>query len=480
MESSSDHGITADMNERLLAVSQAIAGAPDEKTIASALLGVMASSSVDSCHVWRFRGGAPEPFLEVVVAWDRSGEPSPGVGHQAPRSSFPSLDAITPERPLIEPGGKGAGDPRAFFPMVERGQVFGVLEVKSRPEKGLEPSEVGFFRSLAQVAAMALLHADSKAKLRRKLKQLKGLYEIAEILSEITDPKAIIKTTANLLVAKIGYLNAYVMTVDEPSNRLREAAMAGLGDYEGRSPSEYPLDAPDATMVNAFRAARPLAVDDIQRRADAEGWGELARLAGMRSAGYVPLRAGSKIIGVLGVGSTDARISDDELSLLGAFGNQIASTIARVEMNLERDKQLTELERANANLARLLETVRDLSTPVIPVHDGVLVLPIVGTIDTSRSAQIMESLLNAIQKERASIVIIDITGVPTVDTGVADHLLRSTRAASLLGARCVLVGVAPAVAQTLALLHIDFGDLVTLSNLQAGIAYALAHLSRRA
>jgi rsbT co-antagonist protein RsbR len=140
---------------------------------------------------------------------------------------------------------------------------------------------------------------------------------------------------------------------------------------------------------------------------------------------------------------------------------------------MSRLRQVAALEEAYASQARLLETVRELSTPVIPVHDGVLVLPLVGTIDSVRSAQVMESLLNAIQKDRASFVIIDITGVPTVDTGVANHLLRSTRAAALLGARCVLVGVSPAVAQTLVQLGVDFGDLVTRSDLQAGIAYAL-------
>jgi rsbT co-antagonist protein RsbR len=155
-----------------------------------------------------------------------------------------------------------------------------------------------------------------------------------------------------------------------------------------------------------------------------------------------------------------------------------AMALLQADSQAERGKQIAALEQANTNQARLLETVRELSTPVIPVHDGILVLPIVGMIDTSRSAQIMESLLNAIQKERALAVIIDITGVPTVDTSVANHLLRSTRAASLLGAMCVLVGVAPAVAQTLAQIGVDFGDLVTRADLQAGIAYALRRLER--
>jgi rsbT co-antagonist protein RsbR len=118
----------------------------------------------------------------------------------------------------------------------------------------------------------------------------------------------------------------------------------------------------------------------------------------------------------------------------------------------------------------------ELSTPVIPVHAGVLVLPLVGTLDSARASQIMDSLLGTIQKNGASVVIIDSTGVPTVDTGVIEHLLRTVHAVKLLGARAVLVGISPAIAQTMVQLGVDFGGLTTLGNLQAGVAYALRHI----
>jgi anti-anti-sigma regulatory factor len=481
--------IPARLSAHLISVSHAIAGVQDEQGLADALSSVMVSCNIDAYHLWRGRE-APEPFMEAVVAWDRSGEPNPPAGTRVPRAGFRVLGEITPERPLI--AADAAADPRldeavrraavelgvrsiGLYPLVERAEVFGILDIKYRTERHLEPGEVQFFRSLAGIAAMALLHVDSQAALQRKIRQLKGLYDVAESISTIPSSKAIIEKTANLLF-EVGYVNCFIAIADESANLLREEALVGAGDFPGRPHYEFPLDALDITPVSAFHAGRPMVFADMQRRADAEGWGDVARKAGMRSAAYVPLRAGGKVMGVLSFGSSDAHISSDELSLLGAFGNQLASTISRVEMNIERDKQLAALEQANANQARLLETVRELSTPVIPVHDGVLVLPLVGMIDTTRSAQVMEALLNAIQKERAQVVIIDITGVPTVDTGVANHLMRSTRAASLLGAMCVLVGVAPAVAQTLVQLGIDFGELVTRSDLQAGIAYALDRL----
>jgi rsbT co-antagonist protein RsbR len=135
-------------------------------------------------------------------------------------------------------------------------------------------------------------------------------------------------------------------------------------------------------------------------------------------------------------------------------------------------------EHIRTEQQQLLDVIREISSPVIPVHDEVLVLPLVGTIDSARSARIMETLLTGVQEHAAEVVIIDITGVPIVDTAVANHLIQATRAATLLGAHCVLVGVSAEVAQTLVQLGVNLSTLVTLSNLQAGITYALARQGR--
>jgi rsbT co-antagonist protein RsbR len=118
-------------------------------------------------------------------------------------------------------------------------------------------------------------------------------------------------------------------------------------------------------------------------------------------------------------------------------------------------------------------TLRELSTPLIPLADGVVALPLVGAIDPMRAQQIMETLLEGISEQQAETAIIDITGVKVVDTQVADALLRAARAAQLLGARVVLTGISAEVAQSLVGLGADLGTVVTRSNLQSGIAYAL-------
>ncbi|WP_437641617.1 PAS domain-containing protein [Sorangium sp. So ce854] len=127
-----------------------------------------------------------------------------------------------------------------------------------------------------------------------------------------------------------------------------------------------------------------------------------------------------------------------------------------------------------ATQRQLLEVIQELSTPVIPVHDGILVVPLVGTIDSARGAQLLEALLQGIQRHQAETVIVDITGVPVLDADVAARLLQATRAAALLGATCVLVGASPDVARTLVAQGIDMGNLLTHRDLQAGIRYALA------
>lgn len=131
-------------------------------------------------------------------------------------------------------------------------------------------------------------------------------------------------------------------------------------------------------------------------------------------------------------------------------------------------------EDARAREEELRGVIEEMSTPVLPVHEGILVVPLVGRLDAARGAQLMEVLLRGVQQHRAIAALIDITGVAVLDAEVAGHLVQATRAAALLGTSCVLVGASPAVARTLVELGIDFGDLPTERDLAAGITYALA------
>ncbi len=124
-------------------------------------------------------------------------------------------------------------------------------------------------------------------------------------------------------------------------------------------------------------------------------------------------------------------------------------------------------------ISRQQEEMLELSTPVVKLWDGVLALPMIGTLDSARTQIVMESLLQRIVETGAEVAIIDITGVPTVDTLVAQHLIKTVTAARLMGAECIISGIRPQIAQTIVHLGVDLGDVLTKATLADAFAVAL-------
>jgi rsbT co-antagonist protein RsbR len=124
-------------------------------------------------------------------------------------------------------------------------------------------------------------------------------------------------------------------------------------------------------------------------------------------------------------------------------------------------------------IRRQQEEMLELSTPVVKLWDGILALPIIGTLDSARTQVVMETLLENIVKTNSRVAIIDITGVPTVDTVVAQHLLKTVTAARLMGADCIISGVRPQIAQTIVHLGINLLDVTTKATLADAFAVAL-------
>jgi rsbT co-antagonist protein RsbR len=124
-------------------------------------------------------------------------------------------------------------------------------------------------------------------------------------------------------------------------------------------------------------------------------------------------------------------------------------------------------------IARQQEELIELSTPVVQLWDGVLALPLIGTLDSERTQVVMESLLERLVATGSSIAVIDITGVPTVDTLVAQHLLKTVAAAQLMGADCIISGIRPQIAQTIVHLGIDLSSVATKASLADAFALAL-------
>lgn len=130
-------------------------------------------------------------------------------------------------------------------------------------------------------------------------------------------------------------------------------------------------------------------------------------------------------------------------------------------------------------IQRQQEEMLELSTPVVKLWEGILALPMIGTLDSNRTQIVMEALLQKIVETGSQVAIIDITGVPTVDTLVAQHLLKTVTAARLMGAECIISGVRPQIAQTIVHLGVDLGGVVTKATLADAFALALVRSDRK-
>ncbi len=164
---------------------------------------------------------------------------------------------------------------------------------------------------------------------------------------------------------------------------------------------------------------------------------------------------------------------------LGADAEALADETWRATELLDKLGLLTtemHQKAREAVIARQQEEMLELSTPVVKLWDGVLALPMIGTLDSNRTQVVMETLLQAIVETGAQVAIIDITGVPTVDTLVAQHLLKTVAAARLMGADCIISGIRPQIAQTIVHLGIDLSEVTTRASLADVLKEALARV----
>jgi rsbT co-antagonist protein RsbR len=158
---------------------------------------------------------------------------------------------------------------------------------------------------------------------------------------------------------------------------------------------------------------------------------------------------------------SDSRMLNVVLDAYEPAANAIAITVS-VGFVRERERIIRQQQ----------EAIRELSTPVLQVRERLLILPIIGLIDPLRARQLTEQLLRAIRSNRAKVVVIDITGVAAMDASVANHLVLTVESARLLGARVIVTGLSPEIAQTLVNIGVDLGKMNTVGDLQGGIEEA--------
>jgi len=363
-------------------------------------------------------------------------------------------------------------------PILFQDRVIGVLDVQSERPGAFGEQEIALLQALVSQAGVAIENARLFAQRERQLTEMAILNEIGRTLAATIDLDQLTRAVHEQAGRLFDTTNFYVALYDEeqaewetildiihgePQPPIRHSVHEGLSGHIIRERASLLFHTPEELL----RYMEEHSIPSI---------GETSQ-----SWMGIPMIAADKVVGVIAVESYDTphAYSEADQSMLSTIAAQAATALQNARLYAQVQHQLEELRRANETQALLWQQVRERSTPVIPLQDRVLVLPLVGTIDTERARDLTDRLLEAVRQTRALVILLDITGVPVVDTAVAQAIIQAANAARLLGAEVVLVGVRSEVAQTLVTLGVNMGGLVTKSNLQSGIAYALARIGLR-
>lgn len=262
-----------------------------------------------------------------------------------------------------------------------------------------------------------------------------------------------------------------LITVLEDKESLATAWLSGLGLDKGQEAYGRALSEARELLASLSNALKKGGSESIE----GDAWSEVRltlealsreRAAQGRSAGETSafvLKLKTPIFNALA-----QRIGTDQNQLISAIGliSEMIDSMAQWTM--------TTYQRAREEIIdRQQQELLELSTPVIKLWDGVLAVPMIGTLDSSRTQLVMESLLQRIVETESSLAIIDITGVPTVDTLVAQHLLKTVTAIRLMGADCIISGIRPQIAQTIVHLGIDLQGVTSKATLADALALAM-------
>lgn len=187
------------------------------------------------------------------------------------------------------------------------------------------------------------------------------------------------------------------------------------------------------------------------------------------------------ILSSVAAGDLDLRIEsefEDDLTGIEQAINLLIDDLTHelkksIKLKQEMEEKLIKIQDQQKTILQQQEDLMELSSPVSKVWENILILPVIGTLDSQRTQIMMENLLQKIVATGCTTAILDITGVPTVDTQVANHLLKTVTAARLLGAECIVSGISPAIAQTIVHLGINLSNILTKATLQDAMIYAL-------
>jgi anti-anti-sigma regulatory factor len=316
--------------------------------------------------------------------------------------------------------------------------------------------------------------AETEMVLHRRDAILEAVGESARLFFETNEPQQHAQAALDLLGRATNVSRAYIFQNYEGAPDVLQMSQV----YEWAAPGVEPqIGNPELQNlryddVGFGRWAEALGHGDaIYGLVDTFPEGEHVVLApqGILAIAVIPVFVGAEWWGFIGFDDCTTRRAwaAVEIKALEAAAGMFGAALYNYRATSERIRIQEEIIRAQE------ATLQELSTPLMPIADGMLVLPLVGALDTRRAQHVLETLLEGVASWQAETVLVDITGVQIVDTQVANALIQATRAVRLLGARVVLTGIQPQIAQTLVYLGIDLSGIATYSTLQTGIAALL-------
>jgi GAF domain-containing protein len=371
----------------------------------------------------------------------------------------------------------GEGDePKSWLgvPMVVRGESIGVIAAQSWDEGVFDEHHQQVLEMIAHQAAAALSNARLYEEAQQRVAQLSALQQVGLKLAATADVTETLDAVVDSAMELFHPNDILIFLYDAQSDTftlgtgLNEAGERGLF---------APMPRKDGLSATVARAGQLMVVEDASQHplyAQSQ-----QQVRGLHSLISTPLLRAGEVLGVLNVSYYDPHhFTTDEIRLIQALADQAAVAVGNARLFQQMNAVMQELQETTDTQSELLKLVQDLSTPVVPLLRGVLLMPLVGSVDSARGAQILERLLQMVEQQNAQVVLVDITGVPVVDTGVAQILLQSVQAVRFLGGEAVLVGIRPEVAQTLVSLGVNLAGITTRADLQSGVVYAMRRVSQ--
>ncbi len=372
--------------------------------------------------------------------------------------------ATLPVQPVLGGTGKRAAS-WLGVPMIFGEEVLGAIVIQSYLPNTYTGEDQRFLEAVADQAAIGIKNALLFTETRQRADEATSLYNIGVLLASTRDMDEILMAIYHEASKVLDTAAFSVALYDEARNEIKYELFVDQGEVLDKFSTVMSETSLNAWMI---RNQQAILVRDPEK--------DSFPVEGVLIAGHewwpvsflgVPLIYSGRAIGAIAVQSQKPFAFD-------ARQKQVLEAIAHLAAPaLENARLLRQLQASVEAQSQLLKTIQALGTPLIPVAEGIVVLPLIGHIDQPRAQNIMESLLNGIATHKAEVVLIDITGVPMVDTAIANSLLQAAKAANLLGTRVMLVGIRPEVAQTIVNLGIDLTGISNFANLQSGIEAAL-------